>query len=257
MSIRHHAQRKHIIQSLDSLLYQLHVLSFFMAPALWPFIFRLIYQLQCSKPLQLDPTRSLRYLFFISVAFNSGALWGHAVYGQPEGRAVVLDFVGLSYVPSKLQLLSLDLFILFLQLLLVTISYETALSQGDTDTQDTLLPVPSVPLSDSPPPSPSSLSPSSPLPSHLKTPSSQQGPEYIIDVRLAPIIERLRNPAPRPRVPPSDTGLPLPNTTPWPLPAGMRLLIRASSQMRADARNAQEDMAGPRGERRVPGAMQI
>jgi hypothetical protein len=145
--------------------------------------------------------------------------------------------VSTAYVPSKVQLLGLDFLIIFLQMVLTTIAYETSLFDTSTepDTQDMLLPIPNSPML-SPASSPLSTSRlSTPLPTamsqHTKSyPPSSTSP-YIVDLRLAPIIVRLRNPPPPPRPSNSDQTLPLPNTTPWPLPAGMRMLMRAGERI--------------------------
>ncbi|TFK75377.1 hypothetical protein BDN72DRAFT_810981 [Pluteus cervinus] len=250
MNKRYNAQRKHIVHSLDSLLYQLHTLSFFLSPGLWAFIFRLVSQFQCSKPRDLDAAHSLRFFFTTILFFNIPTLWNHATSSGLEERAVFLDFVGLAYVPSRLQLFALDFVIVFLQFLLTTIAYEMSLTQGstDNDVQDTLLPTPP-----GLPPVASSSS-TNPLSSPIKPPPSSST-DLVLDLRLSTVIARLRSAAPRPRPISSDAFLPLPNTTPWPLPAGMRMLMRASAQMRRDAAAAEADMVGNRGERRIPGAM--
>jgi len=79
---------------LDTLLFQLHTLSFFLSPSLLGFISRLFSQFQCSKPRDIDPSRSLRFWYFVLVFFNFGCIWTHAIEGVSEGRAVVLDFIG-------------------------------------------------------------------------------------------------------------------------------------------------------------------
>lgn len=247
MHKRYHAQRKHIIQSLDSLLYQLHTLSFFLSPAFWALICRLLSQLQCSKSRDLDA--SLRFLFISILFLNLPTLWNHATITAGEGRAVVLDFIGLSYAPSKLQLFALDVFIIFLQFIFTTIVYETSVAHAETDAD-----TPNALLSDS-------LATPSEIPLSLDvqgaSDSKQFGktPEYIFDLTLSTIIARLRNSASRPQVASSDAFLPLPNTTPWPLPAGMRMLMRASAQIRQDAAEAEADMIGNRRERRIPGSL--
>lgn len=84
---------------------------------------------------------------------------------------------------------------------------------------------------------------------------------YIIDLRLSHIVERLRNPAPIIPNTDSEDLLPLPNTTPWPLPASVRMLIRARAEVRRRAQ-AQTSVSGTGEEnasidtsRRVPGEM--
>ncbi|KAG6911116.1 hypothetical protein DXG01_003856 [Tephrocybe rancida] len=209
-----------------------------MSPSIWSFLCRLLSQFQCSKPRDIDPaaTPSLRFFFANILLLNCTSLWSHATQGAAEGRAIILDFVGMGYVPSKTQLLGLDFLIIFLQFTLTTIAYETSLYEhsSETDTHDMLLPIPM--------PSPTSSPLFTPIPPQLATTMAQHTKSYpppttspyVVDLRLAPIIARLRNPPPPPQATNSDASLPLPNTTPWPIPAGMRMLIRASNQMRRD-----------------------
>ncbi|KAG6845923.1 hypothetical protein H0H87_000729 [Tephrocybe sp. NHM501043] len=216
---------------------------------------RLLSQFQCSKPRDIDPaaTPSLRFFFANILLLNSSSIWSHAIQGAAEGRAIVLDFVGMGYAPSKTQLLALDVLIVLLQFILTTIAYETSLYEHshDTDTHDMLLPIPS-PLSPTPSPLFTPIPPSTPLPmsQHTKAHPPPMISPYVVDLRLAPIIARLRNPPPPPQTTNSDASLPLPNTTPWPLPAGMRMLIRASTQIRRERANG-----GTTGGTRIPGSL--
>ncbi|GLB37485.1 putative fungal domain of unknown function (DUF1746) [Lyophyllum shimeji] len=259
MPKQHHAQRQHIIASLDGLCYQLHTLSFILSPSIWSFICRLLSQFQCSRPRDFDATaaRSLRFFFANILLLNLSSLWTHATHASAEGRAIVLDFVGLGYVPSRLQLLGLDFLIIFLQLVLTTIAYETSLLEHspETDTHDTLLPIPNSALSPTPSPLFTPI-PSTPIPNamsrHTKSYPPNAASPYVVDLRFATIIARLRNPPPAPSTSSSDVSLPLPNTTPWPLPPSMRMLIRASAQMR---REAGEGATTTTGGTRIPGGL--
>ncbi|KAG6849566.1 hypothetical protein H0H93_007347 [Arthromyces matolae] len=198
-----------------------------------------------ASPRDIDPTLvpSLRFFFANILLLNSSSLWSHATKGAADGRAIVLDFIGMGYAPSKLQLLGLDLLIILLQFILTTIAYETSIYERspESDTPDMLLPIPIPPS-----PTPSSVFtpiPSTPLPDILaqqtKAPPSTETTTtttpYVVDLRLALIIARLRNPPPLHQSTNSDASLPLPNTTPWPIPAGMRMLLRATTQIRRDA----------------------
>jgi hypothetical protein len=79
---------------------------------------------------------------------------------------------------------------------------------------------------------------------------------YIIDLHLAHILDRLRNPAPAISDPNPDELLPFPNTTPWPLPASLRMLIRARAEVRRRAQPQTQDApANAETTRRVPGDM--
>jgi hypothetical protein len=216
------------------------------------------------------------------------------MYGASEGRAVILDFVGMGksmssdplpvafllpfagFTPSKLQLVAHDITTLLLQWTLVTISYETALSAANSDSPDTLLePDPSA--TDTPIPSslptPITSRSSSPRPSsHLrrsfqrpKSPATTNVPPEILDLRFSAVIARLRNPPPavNPRSQ-SDSGafsLPLPITAGLPLPAGMRMLMRAQARRNAAANGPPPPTAttttggGAGGSQRVPGSI--
>ncbi|KAJ6593974.1 hypothetical protein B0H19DRAFT_1093107 [Mycena capillaripes] len=235
---KRHAQRKHIIQSLDILLYQLHVLAFFLSPSIWTLIFRLLSQSQCSKSRELDTAWSLRAFFALLVSLNIVTVWNHATSGASDSKSVILDFIGTAYPPSKLRLLSLDFFIVFLQMLLATIAYETSLAKDDDNAATTLLPAPN----------PSS----STVPHRTKSHASRASAPYVIDLRFRAVIARLRNPPPPPASGNSNPdGLPLPNTTPWPLPAvGLRMMLGVPP--RRPGREADETGEG---NTRIPGAL--
>jgi len=61
---------------LDTLLFQLHTLSFFLSPSLLGFISRPVSQFQCSKPRDIDPSRSLR-LVLRAWCFSTSGAFGH------------------------------------------------------------------------------------------------------------------------------------------------------------------------------------
>ncbi|KAF9566710.1 hypothetical protein CPC08DRAFT_602449, partial [Agrocybe pediades] len=239
MHTRFYRERLHVINSFDAVLFQLHTLSFFLSPSLWLYTCRLLSQIVCARPREIDSSRSLRFFYFIVFTFNVPNIWSHSTRGVMEGRAIILDFIGMSYQPSKLQLLCLDLLILFLQLVTITISYETSLydMNKDVDPQDTLLPGQYTPLSiplftssiDSPV-SATTYPPSPALPSVTKPMSSDL--PLILDLRIAPILTRLRHPPPTTSRP-ADSGDALlhPNMAPWPLP-GIGILMRAGRNMR-------------------------
>ncbi|KAF7315607.1 DUF1746 domain-containing protein [Mycena indigotica] len=202
MNKRRYAQRKHIVQSFDNLLYQLHVLGFFNSNVVGdPFplttlLIRCLAQSQCSKPRDQDPAWSLRIFFGILLGLHGLIMWNHAT-APASDRVVILDFIGTAFVPSKVRLITFDLFIMFLQMLLTIITYETSLMREE------------------PRPDPHSENVGKPH------------PPYALDLHFSSVVARLRTP-PTPamiRNLPAD-GLPLPNTTPWPLPAvGLRVLL--------------------------------
>ncbi|KAJ3517251.1 hypothetical protein NLJ89_g625 [Agrocybe chaxingu] len=259
MHKRFHVQRQHIIHSLDTLLYQLHTLSFFLSPSLWIYVCRIIAQFQCIRPRELDANRSLRFFYFTVIILNVPSLWNHSTKGASEGRAIILDFIGMAHTPSKAQLFLLDISIVFLQLVLTTIAYETSVyyTSAQLEPEDFLLPDPPTPFSiplfrlptEAPPESP--IYPPSPSP-QSKTVSSAHSLPYVLDLRFNAIMTRLRTPPPPPPVPSSDSFLPLPNTTPWRLP-GLRMLLRTGRQIRTTRGTPSTT---PTDRQRVPGAME-
>ncbi|TCD69820.1 hypothetical protein EIP91_006133 [Steccherinum ochraceum] len=241
---KRHAQRKHIIHSLDTLLYQLHALSFFLSPLLWPYLFRVISQTHFNRPRDVDPKTSLKFWYFLILLFNAGSVWAHATTQPGEGRSVMLDFVGMAHTPTKFHLLCLDVLIIFLTMLLATISYEhSLLAELPPDTTDLLQHIPDTPTSHD-------ISP------HDNSKVAEDGEsEYVLDIRLASILRRLRDPVPvvQSRTRSTDQELlPLPNVVPW-----QRLLRRARATAQERIRREAQDRVvdGERGGRRIPGAM--
>lgn len=81
---------------LNSLLYELHTLSFFLAPSLLIYLTRCGTQFQFAKTRELDGGRhSLAFWFALVLFANAAAVWTHAALGVPPGRTLVLDFVGM------------------------------------------------------------------------------------------------------------------------------------------------------------------
>ncbi|KAK7057125.1 DUF1746 domain-containing protein [Favolaschia claudopus] len=246
MHKRLHAQRTHIIQSLDTLLYQLHVLAFFISPSIWTLVARLLSQSQCSKPRGPDSPWSLRAVFALVVLVNILTVWSHATSGAMDGKSVILDFIGMAVPPSKFRLLCLDLSIVFLQMLLAALSLETSLSK-DSDNAGVLASA-TIPSS------------TSTVMDHSKPYPPISTPPYILDLRFQVLIARLRNPPPS--APPAAAagnrsldGLPLPNTTPWPLPsAGLRMMLGIPSR-RAGTEGNGNNVQEPN-PRRIPGALE-
>lgn len=156
-------------------------------------------------------------------------------------------------VPSRSYLLLLDFVIILLQIVLTTIAYETSLARDlPPDTPDPLQPEP-IPRT-----------PISPLPlddDNSKLPEStshDSETEYIIDLRLRTLLQRLRHPPPVPPPPQprlSEDLLPLPNTTPFQLSQSIRRLARATTRGRASARRNEpgQGSAAERQEGRNPG----
>ena len=189
--------------------------------------------------------------------FNFPSIWDHALFGAAKGPSLILDFVGLrkktlmftrtllilviAYRPSRLHVLLLDLVVIMSSLVLVTISYEHSLSTTNTSEATTNV-----------------LGPHET--SENDDPFRAEASPYIIDLRLGPIIDRIRNPAPpqtgeRAR----DELLPLPNTMPAELRHSLRMLMRAREDIAAARGNNREqrrtDPSEPRN-RGVPGAIE-
>jgi hypothetical protein len=146
----------------------------------------------------------------------------------------------LAYTPSKFRLLSLDIFIVFLQMVLATIAYETSFAKDNDNATDAVLSVPDA----------SSIT----VPGRPKSyPTPRASTPFVIDLRFRAVIARLRNPLPPPPSGNGDLdGLPLPNTTPWPLPAmGLRMLLGVPP-----ARPGREASETGEGDRRIPGALE-
>jgi hypothetical protein len=189
--------------------------------------------------------------------FNLPSIWDHALFGAAKGPSLILDFVGLrkmtfmftrtfltlvaAYQPSRLHLLLLDLVITMSSLVLVTISYEHSLPAANASEATT-----------------NALGPHEP--SENGDPFKAEASPYVVDLRLGPIIDRIRNPAP------PQTGerareelLPLPNTMPAELRHSLRMLMRAREDIAAARDNNREqrrvDPSEPRN-RGVPGAIE-
>jgi len=253
MHKRQYAQRKHIIHCLDSFCYQLHILSFFYAPLVWVMICRLIVQSQISQPRHPAFPRSLMLHFGSILLFNTSAIYFHATQGAVQGRAVMLDFIGLAFEPSATRLLLLDTFIIVMQMLLATIAYETSLARERARNEN----------SASNPTSPSTASTHDEYNNNNnKTPPEEEDP-YVLDLPFATVITRLRHhdiPPPRRRV---DGLLPLPSTAAnrWPLPAGLGALMRARVEMTRQrvasfGNEIVRDEMGMNGEGRIPGTIE-
>ncbi|KAI0789151.1 hypothetical protein C8Q75DRAFT_793427 [Abortiporus biennis] len=240
----YHPQRKHIINSLDTLLYQLHTLSFLLCPVIWPYICRLLSQYQFSRPRDADPKRSIRFWFFLIVFFNIGSLWTHLSSSYYPNRSVILDFVGIQHKPSPLHLITLDFLIIALDMLLVFIAFETSLFAAQpSDSLDPLLP-PTEPIA-------SSLLSIVP-PNIAESPI----PIYILDLRFPFIISRLRHSPPQPPQSSTANSLPLPNTaSSWQIPNRFQMLMRARSRMMQQARVTPPppDEGASAGSGRIPG----
>jgi len=250
-----YAQRQHIVGSLERILYQLYAISFFLSPALLPYLCRTMFQFQFARPRDIEPRLSLRFWFILILLFNTSSIWAHATEGPAQGRSVILDFVGQASPPTKLHLLCIDFTIVIINMVLTTIAYETSLQSAmPTDTPDPLLPIPPPSV-----PGTSTLFSADEDDPH-KSETLFESP-YVLDLRISHIYRRLRNPAPPPpeQELSSDDLLPLPNTTPWQLTNTLQVLIRARARARQRARteaDARRERGGEDGDRRtIPGGL--
>ncbi|KIJ61336.1 hypothetical protein HYDPIDRAFT_116103 [Hydnomerulius pinastri MD-312] len=250
MHKRHDVQRQHIIDSLDNLIFQLYSLSYFLSPALLPLLCRLASQFISYKPREVDPKLSLRVWFLVLCTSNVPSFWSHARDGATEGRVVILDFVGMGYLPSKTHLILLDILILCFQMVLTAISYEKSLHLSSPSTIPDLLSPPPTSQDASPPPTPTLDGDDD---GQKYTAQHNHEPPFIVDLRLRHVFNRLRNPTPVM----SDTdsaSLPLPNTTPTPISMHLRAIVRRRVEARRRAQET-EDAETPDTERRLPGSM--
>ncbi|KAF9227420.1 hypothetical protein BS17DRAFT_747963 [Gyrodon lividus] len=233
MHKHHDIQRQHIIDSLDNLMFQLYTLSFFLSPSLLPLLCRLACQFTSYKPREVDPKLSLRVWFFLLCASNVPSFWSHARDGATEARAVILDFIGMGYIPSKLHLVLLDTLILCVHMVRTTVSYEKSLCLSSPSTIPDLSPI-STPPTVSPQWTPTLESDLNDSPKY----SHSHEPPMIIDLRLRHIITLLLNSTP----PVSDTDpttLPLPNTT-SPFSMHFRATVRRREEARPRAQGHSE-----------------
>ncbi|KAF8510573.1 hypothetical protein BU17DRAFT_77661 [Hysterangium stoloniferum] len=238
--MRQHAQRRHIIRSIDRLCYQLFVLSFLQAPSLLQLVARSTSQFQLSRPRDFDGDRSLRFWVFILCCANTGSLLNHITYHASEvasRKGLILDFIGMANLPSKTELLTLDCLIIFLQLIVLCISYETSLSLA------------------LPPDHPDPLSPDDIQSTGIDLESSSKldSSRSVLHLRFRPTMRRILDPPPLiPRANSSD--LPLPNTTPFIFPSTFRTRSRAQGRREATM-NEGEGRTAP--ERVVPGGLDV
>lgn len=244
--MRQYAQRMHIIRSLDRLCYQLFALSFFLAPSLLQLLARATSQYQFPRPRDVDEERSLKFWLFIILCANTGSLLNHVTYRPSEAnkKGIILDFIGMATLPSKIELLTLDLLIVLIQIILVVISYETSVARALPDAVDLLMPSDTDTADD--------------------TSSSKSDRNIpVVHLRLRRTLRRIIDPAPQ--IPVSDSDIPLPGTTPsfiFPsgeLPLRFAIRIRTRAQARRDAAAAPSTLAGneSRQTRTVPGGLDV
>ncbi|KAH8996544.1 hypothetical protein EDB86DRAFT_2919222 [Lactarius hatsudake] len=243
MHIRYATQRQHIVDSLDALLYQLHALSFLLAPSIVTLFVRAAGQFQLSHPREFGPRRTLRFRFMLIFLFNAGSFWNHLIPNAPHSRSVVLDFVGMAFTPPRTQLLLLDLLIIVLSVVVTTVAYETTYARAVTKA--------AIRAS-------LDLTPATSPAAHTYADPLDRGDDVVVlDLRPSLLLRHMRSPPP----PPPDDA-PLPNGAT--VVEGLRVLLQAQRSFRARQQTPPADDAetqtGERvrereRERRVPGGM--
>ncbi|KDQ10227.1 hypothetical protein BOTBODRAFT_36336 [Botryobasidium botryosum FD-172 SS1] len=272
-----HAQRQHVVQSLDSLVYTLSVYSYFLDPSILRLIFRALSQFQFARPAEIDPSRTLRFFAVCCVIVNLSTLSRWIIswlapqlnWDVVQDKGILLDFVGRGSRPDYNQVLFVDMSIFVLQLVTLIIAYE--IGHERTDGPDNLA------SSTSPEASSythlheeivdndddSEESPSLPKP---PTPSLTNDP--ILTLHLRATLLRILRPPP----PPAPSELPLPNSfvtsSSTPVTALRALLLARRRTARAQtetgvttttstsvSREGGDGTGEERGIGRIPGAM--
>lgn len=142
----YHAQRSHLLQSLDRISYVYISYSYLIAPSLTALIARLCAQYRITVLRDVQPTYPLRFHLIILLFITAGPILRHIFGGITHGSGVLLDFVGRSTPASTYQALIIDFLLLLFQLIQLTIAYETA--QWKPEVPDPLF---TPPVSISPP----------------------------------------------------------------------------------------------------------
>ncbi|KAG8983410.1 hypothetical protein FRB95_005807 [Tulasnella sp. JGI-2019a] len=123
-----HAQRQHILQSIDHLLKVLIVYSYLVDPYIIRLLIRYIAQLQLTKPQDIDNSTSLRTFLACLCFVHVGPVLRH-VFIRTEPPAVtemvLLDFVGRLKPSSPFLITTLDVAIFLGQIVMLVIAYET------------------------------------------------------------------------------------------------------------------------------------
>ncbi|KAF8745702.1 hypothetical protein RHS02_01134, partial [Rhizoctonia solani] len=150
----YHAQRSHLLQSLDRLSYVYISYSYLLAPSLTALIARLVAQYRITVLRDVQPTYPLRFHVIILLLITAGPLLRHIFGGIAQGNGVLLDFVGQGVPTHSAHTLAIDLLLLLFQIVQLTISYETA--RWKPEVPDPLftppLPVPSLQATTTPKP---------------------------------------------------------------------------------------------------------
>ncbi|CAE6360677.1 unnamed protein product [Rhizoctonia solani] len=142
----YHAQRNHLLYSLDRLSYVYISYSYLVAPSLTALIARLIAQYRITVLRDVQPTYPLRFHLIVLLLITAGPLIRHILGGVERGSGVLLDFVGRGTHTHPIQALIIDCFLLAFQLVQLTISYETARWKPEVPDPLFTPPVPVAPL---------------------------------------------------------------------------------------------------------------
>lgn len=70
-------------------------MSFFLSPSLFLSFCKVTAQCICLKPREFDTGRALRFFYIICVLLNLPSICIHVTRGVVEGRAIILDFIGM------------------------------------------------------------------------------------------------------------------------------------------------------------------
>jgi hypothetical protein len=193
--------------------------------------------------------------------FNASSIWNHAYMGAPDGRTIVLDFVGMGTsilysrtlinspvstgsTPSRTQLLLLDLLIITLSIVVTTVAYEATYARAVNNAAHRAT---------------FDLTPSNAQAyiDPLTPPVPEESTNLVLDFRSSLLLRHVRQP---PSPPPEDTQLPNGAA----VVEGLRMLLQAQRALRerqetrqnppvVDARGS--GVQGEEQDRRVPGGM--
>ncbi|CEL62106.1 hypothetical protein RSOLAG1IB_10208 [Rhizoctonia solani AG-1 IB] len=142
----YHAQRSHLLQSLDRLSYVYISYSYLVAPSLTALIARLVAQYRITVLRDVQPTYPLRFHLIVLLLITAGPLLRHVFGGTTQGSGVLLDFVGRGTIAQPIQALAVDFLLLLFQLVQLTIAYETARWKPEVPDPLFTPPVPVTPL---------------------------------------------------------------------------------------------------------------
>ncbi|KAG8695494.1 hypothetical protein FRC08_007740 [Ceratobasidium sp. 394] len=119
-----HAQRNHLIQSLDRLCYVYITYSYLVNPSLTSLIARLVAQYRITVLKDVQPAHSPRFHLIVLLVISAGPLSRH-IFSSSQGSGVLLDFVGRATPAQRAQGLLTDILLLVFQLVQLAIAYET------------------------------------------------------------------------------------------------------------------------------------